>query len=735
MKSMDNNITHLKQEQIVGNDVVFEDIFPETLSEAVYEQGVPISDIISRLWNAINNKLSRVVNSVNGRTGVVVLKKDDIGLGAVDNVSFADIKQWVVDYLAGIRNHLQLVDSMNDIDQLCASGDKSLNGAPFYAERGYNDDRRPYIGYIYWDEEQEELLHEERAINIPSEGDASIICNEVVGPKDYSNGKIGVNIAPDEEILQILDTGDKSTSGLYLDKTKIGANLVEYEGMYGSGDASDPDALLYFDNGTTPPDAKNVTITIDGTTVQFAGLKIKKTDNLAQGTLILCHFRDYRRYNSSTHVWDVPTGMAPQFMGRTDCIGRVRTIPSEKAQINYYEIDFWTIKVKPGWGMRAETDHQGDIGNQILIPELARSYNNISYVSSNTNFSGLQIFANPEKDQNLTDVDGAVIGTYENPYPSGFTVTQLGTLQRGRVGMGIVTDNSLAINPNSWFSESSNPDATYTDQGEVKYYGSNEIGNWFTAEPFVYNESNTPFTYGVTNQFSTVGINLDKVVQHISHSGGQDPTPFHGSPFRVANMSGLRITKGDTNVGDTRNLRLKEKHFKLYEWFGANANDPIFEADVFEDGIANYMSSGGLSVNVGKYLEIEPGNFPDKAEQYYDGGKINVRIGDGLEGEQIQYEEGHRVKGNRIQVKTADGIEIDDVTKGVKVKIDPERGDLDFDESGNLIVANPAVQTGVLRIKDVDNNTFDFNPSGAPITAETVITELLLGPGLKITTT
>ena len=147
------------------------------------------------------------------------------------------------------------------------------------------------------------------------------------------------------------------------------------------------------------------------------------------------------------------------------------------------------------------------------------------------------------------------------------------------------------------------------------------------------------------------------------------------------------------------------------------------------------MSSGGLSVNVGKYLEIEPGNFPDKAEQYYDGGKINVRIGDGLEGEQIQYEEGHRVKGNRIQVKTGDGIEIDELTRSVKVQIDPERGDLDFDESGNLIVANPAVQTGVLRIKDVDNNTFDFNPSGAPITAETVITELLLGPGLKITTT
>ena len=96
-----NDRVQLKQEEVVGSEVVLKDINPKTSSKSVDDSttGVPLDKTIERLWNAINNKLSRIVNSVNGRTGVVVLNSEDVGLGNVDNVSFADIKEWVINKL------------------------------------------------------------------------------------------------------------------------------------------------------------------------------------------------------------------------------------------------------------------------------------------------------------------------------------------------------------------------------------------------------------------------------------------------------------------------------------------------------------------------------------------------------------------------------------------------------------------------------------------------------------
>ena len=97
---MQDNI-QLKQEEIVGNEVVLSDINPKTSSNSVTDSatGVQLNETLEKMWNSINNKLTRIVNSVNGRTGVVVLRSEDVGLGNVDNVSFGDIKQWVIDLL------------------------------------------------------------------------------------------------------------------------------------------------------------------------------------------------------------------------------------------------------------------------------------------------------------------------------------------------------------------------------------------------------------------------------------------------------------------------------------------------------------------------------------------------------------------------------------------------------------------------------------------------------------
>ena len=92
--SMDK--VQLKQEELLDGQVVLSDINPVTNTKSIEDSanGLPMTETISRIWSAINNKLSRIVNSVNGRTGVVVLTSEDVGLGNVDNVSYEEIKQW-----------------------------------------------------------------------------------------------------------------------------------------------------------------------------------------------------------------------------------------------------------------------------------------------------------------------------------------------------------------------------------------------------------------------------------------------------------------------------------------------------------------------------------------------------------------------------------------------------------------------------------------------------------------
>ena len=97
--SIDN--MQLKQEDVLNDNVVLTDIFPISNTKSIDDSatGEKLQQTISRIWEAINNKLTRVVNSVNGRTGVVVLTKDDVGLGNVDDVSYDEIKEWVISQL------------------------------------------------------------------------------------------------------------------------------------------------------------------------------------------------------------------------------------------------------------------------------------------------------------------------------------------------------------------------------------------------------------------------------------------------------------------------------------------------------------------------------------------------------------------------------------------------------------------------------------------------------------
>ena len=125
-----NNI-QLKQEDALGEQVVLTDINPVTNTESVDHSanGEKLDETIARLWQMINNKVYRNVNSVNGRTGVVVLTSDDVGLGNVDNVSFADIKSWVINQIENAfkNKRIHFYETYAGVITTLSTNDKSLS--------------------------------------------------------------------------------------------------------------------------------------------------------------------------------------------------------------------------------------------------------------------------------------------------------------------------------------------------------------------------------------------------------------------------------------------------------------------------------------------------------------------------------------------------------------------------------------------------------------------------------
>ena len=83
--------------------------------------------------------------------------------------------------------------------------------------------------------------------------------------------------------------------------------------------------------------------------------------------------------------------------------------------------------------------------------------------------------------------------------------------------------------------------------------------------------------------------------------------------YIFTNVSGLRVN----HSGDTLTP----------EFLGMSSDETTGETSGPEFGT---LTSGGLSVNVGNFLEIKPGDIPVDCNEFYDGGKVNVRIGNGL---------------------------------------------------------------------------------------------------------
>lgn len=626
----------LKQEELVGDQVVLTDINPITDTVSVMDgtTGSTLQETLDRIYNLINNKLARVVNSVNDKTGAVVLTSDDVGLGNVDNVSFADIKAWVLDQLTkAFRNkQLHLYTYLTEATIAKNTNDQSLDGAPFYAEYGDTSDKRGYIGYFYWDDVSNQLEYDYRPIRTIGGTDGSI--------RYTDTGDISVKIHPDEEALSNVDTGNIETSGLKIDGSKIVGKMIFADCLYGDGtqsiNTSDPTAMLATIN-TWKGDPIEIYINgtqIDNTTGTMTPhyLNTAWDHQLKVGDIIVTSFRPRVDLATSTTYAKI------DLMGQQPAIGIIEAVPDD-LNTNYV-LKFYTIKTyiggdDVGCGLKYYDSHVDDNHSYYNSKQLGIGLGEEKMysvgVDTDENFSGLQgIFSTRPSPTDPTawipsDRDVQV------QTPWGFKAV--------RNGMCIQTDPSLAICP--WelgrpSGDSYKNTSTTRPNSNYLYFGSKMAANWSlehiegggidprsTAIPDRHRHDGP--TYGYASTTSYLSIKLEKLKTFFSgHSTTQEDVA--DGPFKsFINVSGMRI----------------ENDFDLYavsyDMSKLGITDGMDAVGNVVPDLGNVAASGGCMVNVGKFLEICP-TITEKAENYFDSGKVQVRIGKGLK-EQINYSE------------------------------------------------------------------------------------------------
>lgn len=668
----------LQQQEVVNNEVVLTDINPITSTGAVFDSstGSTMQETLDRLWNAINSELARIVNSVNNRTGAVVLNSTDVGLGNVDNVSFNDIKNWVIDYFkTKMANfHYRLFDTLQEAVNLQQTNDASLDGVPFFAKVGLGADKLSYVGYYYWNEGTSELEINYKAINVVGEVDNSIIYNEVVGDKNYSGGRLGVNIHPDEDALYVENGLTKAQSGLRIHPDKFASKLIESPCLY--GDANATNAMLSANDSS---DGAPIRIFIDDveiTTDHGHHLHKDWFETLSKFNLVLTSFESY---------YTITTGFPPQLSGpnatfdlmdRQPAIGVVTHVSEDPT--DPYIIQFYSIKsFVSGVGLKYVQNHgTGAHGSQLGIDFTHRM--NADGVGLN-NISGLTAQAHGLLPKNATGAMNRSALAYRETFPYGYRSKSKYDAGLYNRGLMVTTDDSICRYPVSSFNPNGD---TYIIDGEEYYYGSKVADNWSPLALYGFGVGSlltgdiTPDgpDNGFSGETSYLSVNLNKIirdtafkltlsqpddwdsnwkkyytrelVENVDASNDYVYTKIAGSKpqwesgtyyeedslhhkYHFTDISGLRLTHRDTEFGNESSGDygvLSEEHLKdlgIYDNKDSLGND----IDVTHYPVTNF--SGGLSVNVGNFLEISPKEV-GRGENYEDSGKVNVRIGKGL---------------------------------------------------------------------------------------------------------
>ena len=667
----------LQQQEVVNNEVVLTDINPITSTDSVFDTatGSTMQETLDRIWNAINSRLARYVNSVNNKTGVVVLDPSDVGLSKVDNVSFNEIKQWVIDYFKSmIKNHqLRLFTDFQDAQNLLLTQDQSLNSVPFYAEKYEGDnDYRAYIGYYYWDEADEELKINWKTINVVGKTDASI---------KYDKGEISVRIHPDEEALYVENGIDAAHSGLRIHPDRFATKLIECKCLYGDINATDR-MLSAFD--TTDGDPVRIFIdNVEVTTTHGHHLHTGWVDEnnepivLRENQQILTSFDAF--YTGGAVVGN-PQLKGPNatfdLMNRQPSVGIVTKIPDPNIENDNYEIRFNTIRsFTSGLGTKYYPNHtSGAVDSQLGIDfATSESFGNESGLTAQIDPNGL-ITTNPA---NAVPHDTWNL-PYRNVQPHGFYGNHGGDDEEPNHGVVISTDESICRYPVHMYIPAGDTDIS----GDM-YLGSKRADNWSPTAVLGFevgyehgpNGDITPYdqNWGYPGPATYLSVNLNKLIRDTNFSliSGQpddwnenfahywyksavsdtdadfifkqvtgDSAPewrentyyeYNGDndyKYHFTDISGLRLNHADvTKFNESANAT----------YLDFNEADQI-RIGIYDgkDSLGNPIKpqphtnvSGGLSVNVGNFLEICP-KSDTIGETYEESGKVQVRIGKGL---------------------------------------------------------------------------------------------------------
>ena len=604
----------LKREEVVGEGVALSDINPITNAKSVDDDssGVSLDVTLERIWQAINNSLSRVVNSINGRTGVVVITADDVGLGNVTNVSYATIQEWVVKEMMdqfGVKR-LMLFDDESDMNAQMSGWvhDRGKVNVPFYIRHGSVDDAKAYIGYFTWDETTSGIVPVKKAIDTIGFADNSIIYNETINGRQLAGGGIGVNIWSGEDALYIYDesSNNKATSGLAIRKDKIAPELYVFKGLYGA-DATEGDrnALIYTDNGSTPAaDMKKLRININGVTITDPDVYTCYT--FKKGDIILTNFSDIEYRDSSG---DLNQNVDPLLVCRESMIGSITSVYDPTNAGSAYVIDFYPIKPYVGMGLKYYEVHTADTTNKrsnVLGIDLLTGKMTSAFVDAN--LSGINVFNAADRAR----VEEGEPKTNNTVLPDGQHTTQLP-----------YATNSSFISPD--FSMNVIPHNVYTGDNAV-------IENWPSKSP---NLSTVGEDAQPKADQTFLGVNLLKRLEDISGT----------SKKNAFNMSGLRV------VNDAERIYNAD--------IGKSDNDATDKLN----GPGAGSISGGLMVNVGKFLEIGDNVGADSTAKqignYYEGGKVNVRVN-----ELFFKDNDNRLDLNLSHYSSYDGIDPNDTLAG-----------------------------------------------------------------------
>lgn len=654
---MAENKVQLKREEPVGSGVSLENIYPQTDTQSVIDpnSGSTMDQVISRLWSAINNKLSRVVNSVNGKTGVVLLTAEDVGLGNVDNISYDSIKSWVIDRLKSEFNDhsILLAETLDDVGEWvnANANNKSYSGKPFYAKYTEYDDTTgepigvSHIGYVKWDDTNQTLqLEEEKKINTIGSVDNSLEYN-----KDDS-GLLRVKIHNDEDILYLENDESTGDTGLRLDKNKITTASVILDSPYGDIEyAIDPTTGIEYTTsivaGVTPlihygtghDDTKRCEIYIDGVRypADNAYYTMCNTD-LATGTIIYCSFRPVFKLTTGHDRAVFGTGMDPAIMSLQPCMGKVTNIvtsanPSDAtAPFTTWTIKFRTINDNLGWGLCWRKNHTSPTfpgpGNMIDIRLATGSIENSSIgYERELNWSGLNILrGNAESAIDPLSNESSFAFVF-GPAGGHDIIAGLSALYGG--GLYIGTNSTLMstsdVESGPWYDESDSSTYYLDKDGDKRAKGSKLFTNWMnelSRDPFTEDDN-------ISNPQGCIGVSLLRQMTYDTIGGGVS------GRYTARNSSGLRQFPVRMVTPDT------DWSKNIFGMPDKRNTDYIEREDLDRGKISEgYKSIPGIAVNVGKFLEIDPGIYPDKFDDYYDqSGKVNVRRGAGIT-EQIDLE-------------------------------------------------------------------------------------------------